>query len=161
MRALVLSALVLLLAGCSLFGEDRVREAVVVNATLEALPLGLPWDRQPPNTDPDVYVDVRKVSPSLGESSLFRSVVVDDVRASALPLTLRPAAGRPIPIEEPVLITVADRDAGTFFDSDDEMFRADSVRFETLLRPEDRPGTGRTLVFEDGATRLLVRVEWR
>ncbi len=150
-----------MLAGCDLFGEGRVREAVVLNVALEALPLDRPWDHAVPNTAPDVYVDVKKVAPSIGESPLVRSVVAEDVRRTSLPLTLRPAASRPIPVDELVLITVADRDAGTFLDGDDEMFRSDTLRLASLLRPEDRPGGGRTLTFANAETRMLVRVEWQ
>lgn len=161
MRLLLLPASVLLLAGCGLFGEDRVREGTFQVVTVEALPLDTPWDRAPPDTDPDVYVFISDYEGGFTEAPPFRSAVAEDVRRASLPLTLFTAERRPIAVDNQFQITVLDRDRGTFLDSDDVMFKVEGLRLASLLRPEDRPGTGRTLTFEDGATRLLVRVEWR
>ncbi len=157
MRLLLLSTL--LLAGCSLFGEGRIREAVVQSVTLEALPLDEPWDRPGPATDPDVYVDFKSPTAGILAGPYVRTTIADDVRPASLPVRLSAGGGRPIPVRDPLFITVADRDGG--LDSDDLMFATDTLRLETLLRPEDRPGMGRTLTFEGGGTRVLVRVEWQ
>lgn len=156
-RPLLLSAALLALAGCSLFGEDRVREAIVQDVTVEALPLGLPWDRPAPDTDPDVYVDVKSPGRTLLEGPYARTTVAGDVRAAGLPLRLTASLSLPVPVEAPVYITVNDQDVV----EDDLMFRSDTLTFAGMLRPEDRPGTGRTLVFENAETRVLVRVVWR
>lgn len=159
MRLLLLPAVAVLLAGCGLFGEGRVREAVVQSVTLEALPLEQPWDRPGPDTDPDVYVDFKSPTAGILAGPYVRTTIAEDVRAASLPVRLSAAGGRPIPVRDPLFINVADRDGG--LDSDDLMFASDTLRLETLVRPEDRPGTARTLTFEGGGTRLLVRVEWQ
>lgn len=161
MRLLILPAFVVFLAGCSLFGEDRVREGIFGAVSVEALPLDRPWDRGAPNTDPDVYVSVWDDEERFPGGPSLRTAVAEDVRRASLPLTLTTTARRAIPIDHRVRLVVYDRDGGTFLDDDDEMFRLDTLRLASLLRPEDRPGTGRTLVFENAETRLLVRVEWR
>ncbi|HEX8385612.1 MAG TPA: hypothetical protein VF576_05490, partial [Rubricoccaceae bacterium] len=79
-----------------------------------------------------------------------------------LTLTLVPLAGPtagPIGLDDRLRISVSDRDAGGF-DGDDLMFAPDTLTLASVLRADEAPGDTRTLTFDDGATRLLLRLRW-
>jgi hypothetical protein len=139
----------------------------VTSATVEALPLDARWDGTVTSNPPDVYVDVKDADgASLLEAgnSFYRTETVEDDTAGALPLTLTlvplagPTAG-PIGLDDRLRISVSDRDAGGF-DGDDLMFAPDTLTLASVLRADEAPGDTRTLTFDDGATRLLLRLRW-
>ncbi len=158
----VLFAAALLAPGCAVPATEPVTTAVVTGVTVEALPLGEPWDGAIATNPPDVYVDIvegRRTGPLDFRTPIVRTDVVENVGAADLPRTLRPGEGAfPLSVRMPLRVIVADRDDGGF-DDDDVLFAAEVAALRSRLDAV-APGDTASLHVGDGRTRLRVSVRW-
>ena len=150
------------LAGCTVPATDAVATAVVTGITVEALPLGEPWDGAIATNPPDVYVDIvegGRTGPLDFRTPIVRTEVAENVVQSNLPQTLRPGAGAfPLSVRMPLRFIVADRDDGGV-DDDDELFAAEVAGLASRVG-DAGPGDTATLRFGDDRTRIRVEVRW-
>ena len=149
------------LAGCGLFGPERVTALRLERVVVEALDLGRPWD-SPDGTDrPDVYVHVKGLGVALPDlyDTRFRPDPVADVGPTDLPLVFA-VTGAPsaavLPLGDSLSVDVSDEDS---FGGDDLMYRTERFTVGDSYS-EQEVGRRGTVTLTDGTSRVRLEGTW-